>query len=71
MTERWERWKRWSYVCTMGRGRTGDIMVVTDEREARGHAISSLPSRVSRMVYNSLECIQTQTQSPNLPPSLE
>lgn len=48
----------------MERGRTGDVVAATDEKEAEMDDMSSLPSRVGGMVYNSLELMQMQPQPP-------
>lgn len=56
--------RKWSVVCALERSRTGDIMAVTGKRERTGADVLSLPSRVGRVVYNSLEFMQTQTHPP-------
>lgn len=51
-----------SGLNTMERSPTGDLMVVTGERERAEFNLLPLPSRISLMVYNVLELKQTQTQ---------
>lgn len=52
-----------SGTCVMVRGRTGDMVAATDEKEAEIDDMS-WPSRVGGMVYNSLEFMQMQPQPP-------
>lgn len=60
--------EKWSGACVMERGRTGDVVAATDEKEAEMDDMSSLPSRVGGMVYNSLELMQMQPQRQQHPP---
>lgn len=56
--------------CTVERGGTGDLMLVTGVREGWGRQWNiSFPSRVSRVVCISLELRQIHNQTPNTLPT--
>lgn len=57
--------EKWNDACTRERGGTRDMMAVRESFEVY---MLSLTSRVSSVVYNNPELMQTQTQPLNLLP---